>query len=113
MLDKKTIIYIIVCVSCLCLSWVGGYLYGNRRYNIQYRTIRELQQQLTAIQHELAENNQRAKAIVDTMGEQLDADAGTLAGIKQQLIGLREKIKVLQDFYASSDSDYGSSDIGD
>lgn len=95
---------IIICIfSCLCGCMVG-YLFGNRQYNIQRRTIRGLEQQLTELQLESSRYNQSASEIIASMGNELGNNATTIADIKHQLVFLRDRIKDLQDLYSGSNS---------
>lgn len=113
---KNVFTPVLLGVGFFCAGFIVGYGF---RYVRQDRTVNstvtelerqfeETKQQYISTIDRLESLNTRTKQIVDSMGEQLDTDTGTLADAAGNIRRLRVQIQALKDLY----SDSSSSDIG-
>lgn len=114
-------------LGIICAVLVGADIYAFGRYRAAVATGAEYKRQLVETKRQLGvlsfryderltrieAHNQRAKSIVESMGEELRRNDGTVQGTISLVRQLRSKIKDLQDLYTSQPIDRDSSWGGD
>lgn len=114
----KPSVFIIVCLSCILAGVLGSGFFFFRQYRAKCSEVTELQRSTAELQRrfeeetgklrseceDLAANILAARGIVDSMGEQLAADAGNIDSTINEIRKLREIMQRLKDWYSNSDN---------
>ena len=106
---------VIICVSCLLTGIMGSGIFFIRFYRTKCAEVTDLQRATKELQQRFERETEQfrrecesldanitsAKRIVESMGSQLDTDAGNIDSTINEIRRLRETMEQLKDWYSN------------